>query len=128
MSREGELMSQPSIPNMTPIVSVSKKDTISMLLSSIAMNEMAMSHLINAEAEKIQSFVKYTEVGKGIKTNDFIHFNNTVSRFLEEATMEQWLNLNKLDRVIHLLDQHYDSCKEEHSSQELDDYGEYYDE
>lgn len=121
-------MSQPTIPNMTPIVSLSKKDTISMLLSSVAMNEMAMSHLINAEAEKIQSFVKYSEEAKYIKTKDFINFNNSVSHFLEEATMEQWLNLNKLDRVIHLLDQHYGNCKEDHSSQEFDDYDEYFDE
>lgn len=121
-------MSQPSIPNMTPIVSVSKEDTISMLLSSVAMNEMAMSHLINAEAEKIQSFVRYSEEAKCIKTKDFIQFNNSVSRFLEQATMEQWLSLNKLDRVIQLVDHHFDSCKEEHTSQEFADYEEYFDE
>ncbi|MBT2287724.1 hypothetical protein J7E73_01005 [Paenibacillus albidus] len=71
------------------------------------MNELSMSHIINAEAEKIQAFVQYAERSMSVKTKDYIQFNNAVSRFMEEITMEQWLSLNKLDRVIQLVDEHY---------------------
>ncbi|MGL5379891.1 MAG: hypothetical protein ACRDBA_08205, partial [Clostridium sp.] len=47
-------MSMPNIPNINPEVNLEIKDTISMLLSSIALEEIGLSHIINAEAEKIQ--------------------------------------------------------------------------
>lgn len=122
-------MSQPSIPNITPLITVTKRETISLLLGSIAMNELSMSHIINAEAEKIQAFVQYAERSMSIKTKDYIQFNNAVSKFMEEITMEHWLSLNKLDRVIQLVDEHfqegaYDNCTEEGKEINV----EYYDE
>lgn len=47
-------MSQPTLPNITPTISLNMDQTIAMLLSSIALEEMAMAHLVNAEAEKMQ--------------------------------------------------------------------------
>lgn len=93
------------------------------------MNELSMSHIINAEAEKIQAFVQHAERSMSVKTRDYIHFNNAVSRFMEEITMEQWLSLNKLDRVIQLVDEHfregdYDNCVDE----DRENPEEYYDE
>ncbi|MFB5762025.1 hypothetical protein [Paenibacillus medicaginis] len=122
-------MSQPSIPNITPLITVTKKETISLLLGSIAMNELSMSHIINAEAEKMQAFVQHAERSMSIKTKDYIQFNNTVSKFMEEIIMEHWLSLNKLDRVIQLVDEHFhegafDNCTEEGKEINV----EYYDE
>ncbi|MDP4099412.1 hypothetical protein OIN60_22100 [Paenibacillus sp. P96] len=84
------------------------------------MNELSMSHIINAEAEKMQAFVQHAERSMSVKTKDYISFNNAVSRFMEEITMEQWLSLNKLDRVIQLVEEHFhegdydsaDDCRE----------------
>jgi len=114
-------MSQPSIPNITPIISITKQDTLSLLLSSIAMNELSMSHIINAEAEKIQAFVQYANRTHCVKTKEFIQFNSSVSKLMEDVNMEQWLGLNKLDRIIQLIEDHYvgnkpcrcSSCQEE---------------
>lgn len=47
-------MSQPSIPDITPLISLTKEDSVNMILASIAMQEMGISHIINAEAEKLQ--------------------------------------------------------------------------
>lgn len=93
------------------------------------MNELAMSHILNAEAEKMQAFVKYAERSLCVKTKEFIQFNNAVSKFMEEVTMEQWLGLNKLDRVIQLIDEHYDDTESEDCiNEDYDNLEEYCDE
>lgn len=48
-------MSQPNFPDLSPI---SRDDAISLILSSIAMEELDLSYIINLEGEKIQ-FTKY---------------------------------------------------------------------
>lgn len=49
-----DIVSQPNLPNITPVVTLSRDDTINLLLSSIAMEELGMAHILNAEGEKIQ--------------------------------------------------------------------------
>ncbi|RXZ80755.1 hypothetical protein EBB07_17370 [Paenibacillaceae bacterium] len=118
-------MSQPSIPNITPLISVTKNESISLLLSSIAMSELAMSHLINAEAEKIQAFVQHAHCSMNVNTKTFIQFNHSVSKLINAITMEQWLSLNKLDRIIQLIDENYCDFKEDTDKENLDHYEEY---
>ncbi|MCL6488857.1 MAG: hypothetical protein K6T76_07980 [Alicyclobacillus mali] len=47
-------MSQPNIPNINPSISLTRDDAVNLLLSSIALEELGLGHLTNAEAEKIQ--------------------------------------------------------------------------
>ncbi len=47
-------MSFPNIPDITPAIEIEKDQCVSMLLASVALEEMGLSHIINAEAEKIQ--------------------------------------------------------------------------
>lgn len=47
-------MSQANIPNITPSITISRDDALNLLLASIAIEELGMGHVINAEAEKIQ--------------------------------------------------------------------------
>ncbi|OMF85516.1 hypothetical protein BK146_28870, partial [Paenibacillus sp. FSL R7-0333] len=47
-------MSNPNIPNITPTVALSRDDVVNLLFSSIAMEELGLAHIINAEGEKIQ--------------------------------------------------------------------------
>lgn len=47
-------MSNPNIPNISPTVTLTRDDVINLLLSSIAMEELALANIINAEGEKIQ--------------------------------------------------------------------------
>lgn len=119
-------MSQPTIPNITPHISLTKKETISLLLSSIAMSELAFSHILNAEAEKMQSFVQYANHTQCLKTGDYIKFNQAVSKLIEDVNIEQWLSLKKMDRVINLIEEHYcdtDECAPvEHAADSMDDY------
>ncbi|MGR6008320.1 hypothetical protein ACT7CZ_05390 [Bacillus cereus] len=47
-------MSLPNIPDIEPHITLTREEVINLLLSSIAMEEIGLSHLINAEAEKIK--------------------------------------------------------------------------
>ncbi|MFC6649580.1 hypothetical protein [Paenibacillus rhizoplanae] len=47
-------MSQANLPNITPTITLSRSDAINMMLSAIAMEELGLSHVINAEGEKMQ--------------------------------------------------------------------------
>jgi len=96
-------VSQANIPNITPDISVTKQQSLHLLLSSVALNELAFSHLINAEAEKLQAFVAFTNEATCLETRDFLQMNKAVSTLIEDLTMGQWLNLKKLDRTIALL-------------------------
>lgn len=51
-------MSLPTIPDITPEITLDRCKTINLLLSSIAMEEIGLSHILNAEAEKLQMFIK----------------------------------------------------------------------
>lgn len=107
-------ISQANIPNIAPEIIVTKDQNIQLLLNSIAMNELAYSHLIDAEAEKIQAFVAYSKETACVYTKDFIDMNQAVSYLLEDITMGQWLGLKRLDRTIALMNQSGGSCTDDY--------------
>lgn len=50
-------MSMPEFP--TPNPDMTSEQALTMILSSIALEEVALSHIINAEGEKIQHVLHY---------------------------------------------------------------------
>lgn len=92
-------MSMPTIPQ-EPHRPNQKEVTID-LLESIALEEIALSHIMNAEAEKIQAFVgKCLDFPTCPKNEEIIKFNKGVNRLLETIVMKEWLLLNKLENVL----------------------------
>lgn len=47
-------MSQPFFPHVTPGVTLNREDAIRLILASIAMEELGLSRILNAEGEKLQ--------------------------------------------------------------------------
>ncbi len=71
------------------------------LLESIALEEIALSHLMNAEAEKIQMFVgKHHEAREKATIHEIINFNRVVNQFLQVIVMKEWMLLTKLETVV----------------------------
>ncbi|WCN37466.1 hypothetical protein [Aneurinibacillus uraniidurans] len=96
-------MSMPHIPEgkFRP----SGKEVVIDLLESIALEEIALSHLMNAEAEKIQAFVgKHLNFPTCPSTRDIIKFNQNVTLLLETIVMKEWLLLRKLENILELKD------------------------
>lgn len=70
------------------------------LIHSIALEEMALAHLINAEAEKTQT------VAKGPVTtftpDEYIHFQRSLAEVLTKIVEKEKLLLKKLRLLLHL--------------------------
>lgn len=94
-------MSMPQIPESKHRPTF--EETIIDLLESIALEEISLSHILNAEAEKIQAFI-------GEKANfpmcsnyqDIITFNRSVNQIMDTVVMKEWLLLKKLENVMRI--------------------------
>ena len=99
------MMSVPNIPNINPKIHLRDKDVKNLLLASIAMEELALSHILNAEGEKIQ---KALENNPTIK--EMIEINNSVSKVLRGVIKKEMLLLFKMEDI---LDDFHDDGDEE---------------
>lgn len=94
-------MSAPNFPNITPVISIDRDSAINLLLSSIAMEELGLIHILNAEGEKIQ----YT-LGRGSvppTIDQMLEMNESLVRTLNAAIKTEMHLQNKLESVIGLL-------------------------
>ncbi|MCS7460413.1 hypothetical protein N0M98_09690 [Paenibacillus doosanensis] len=92
-------MSMPKIPEEP--YRPTKEEVVIDLLKSIAMEETAISHLLNAEAEKIQAFVgKCLDFPTSPTTREIIKFEGQVFKLVDIIVMKEWLLLRKLENVI----------------------------
>jgi len=103
----GEMsVSMPSIPDIKPDIHIKRHDVLNLLLSSIALEEMGLSHIINAEGEKLQRVIQMKESS----LNDLLEVNDSVERMLRNVIKNQMLLHFKLEDVIKL--EKMSSCEE----------------
>ena len=88
----------PNIPNITPLISLNRCDTINLLLSSIALEEIGLSHILNAEGEKLQLFLKSNHRC----LEDFLDINESINKTLRTVVKSQILLELKLEDVVEL--------------------------
>ncbi|GAB2541000.1 hypothetical protein [Gracilibacillus alcaliphilus] len=100
-------MSMPNIPNITPTVSLTRCETIDLLLSSIALEEIGLSHILNAEGEKLQSFLKQQDHC----LDDYLKINHSVNQTLRTIVKSQMLLQFKLEDVADLDDHCECTCE-----------------
>lgn len=102
-------MSLPNIPNITPCINLNRQESIDLLLSSIAMEEIGLSHILNAEGEKIQKSlnIQHTDL------SDLILINESVNATLKNIIKSQVLLQLKLEEITHL--QKFHQEKEQHN-------------
>ncbi|MCC2530319.1 collagen-like protein [Bacillus velezensis] len=97
-------MSQPNLPNITPVVTLSRDDTINLLLSSIAMEELGMAHILNAEGEKIQYALGAIPglTGPPSSLADILNLNESVRDTLDSLMKQELLLGSKLDSISNI--------------------------
>ncbi|MGE5474202.1 MAG: hypothetical protein ACM3UU_08295 [Ignavibacteriales bacterium] len=96
-------MSFPNIPDVSPAIDVNRDQVINLLLASIALEELGLSHIINSEAEKIQ-FVIGTLEGHpppAIPTiDDLLRIDRSAERSLRTVIKNQMLLQFKLEDIL----------------------------
>jgi hypothetical protein len=101
-------MSQPNIPNITPIIGITLGETAALLLSSIAIEELALAHIINAEAEKIQFILGTldtdTNSPSSVSIRDLLLVNDNVRHVLQDVIKKEILLQFKFENVLELLE------------------------
>lgn len=97
------IMSFPNIPPVKPEINIDREDVISLLLASIAFEELGLAHIINAEAEKIQFVLGTLDASKLAKTVDItelLKINRSVEQTLRSVIKNQMLLQFKLEDVL----------------------------
>ena len=93
-------MSLPSFPNIDP--PIKREDAVNQILSSIAMEELGMSHILNAEGEKLQYILGTLPglSGPAATVKDVLNTNESVKDLLETATQNQLLLKSKMQCAL----------------------------
>ena len=103
-------MSFPNIPNITPAISITTAQTIPLLLSSIVLEELALAHIINAEAEKLQFVLGTLPPGRTtlsppvVTVSNLLTINSSVQRTLRDVIKKEILLEFKFENVLDLLE------------------------
>ncbi|MDQ0417530.1 hypothetical protein J2Z48_001703 [Croceifilum oryzae] len=96
-------MSQANIPNISPNISITREDAVNLLLSSIALEELGLSHIINAEGEKLQ-YVLGTLPGVSTSfqptITDLLTINASVRDTINVIGKKEWILNEKLENVL----------------------------
>lgn len=93
-------MSQPSLPNVSP--PITREDALNMILLSIAMEELGLSHIINSEGEKLQ-FILGTLPGLSGGTpsiEEVLTVNDSINKLLDSIAQNQLLLSSKMEIVL----------------------------
>lgn len=93
-------MSMPNIPDIKPDIDITMEETIKLLLASIALEELSLAHIMNAEGEKIQAVIKCS-CGK---LDDLLCIDKSVERILRDVIKKEMLLEFKFENVLELMD------------------------
>lgn len=102
-------MSQANFPNITPSITITVGDTIPLLLSSIALEELALAHIMNAEAEKLQFVLgtltptTSTLTPGTVTVSNLLLVDQSVRRTLQDVIMKEMLLQFKFENVLDLI-------------------------
>ncbi|RNB67464.1 hypothetical protein [Brevibacillus panacihumi] len=91
-------MSLPNIPDITPRIDLKREEVIHLLLASVAMDEISLSQILNAEGENMQRLLERDHVS----LEDMIQMNRSVERMLRTMVGKQILLQFKLDQIMEL--------------------------
>ncbi|MBY0037312.1 collagen-like protein [Bacillus cereus] len=94
-------MSQANLPNITPTITLTREDSLNLLLASIALEELGLAHIINAEAEKIQVALGTIPGLSPFPTlSQILAVNESVNTTLQNATNKEMLLQSKLESIL----------------------------
>lgn len=103
-------MSMPTIPDLNPEINLEIEDSIKMLCNSIALNEIGLSHITNAQGEAIQSILAELKecTNKCGCSNEVIdkilQANDSTNKFLNNLLQNQMMLKMQIENTMSLYD------------------------
>ena len=96
-------MSQPKFPNPPDLT---RDDALNMLLTSIAMEELGLSHIINAEGEKLQYILGTLKCTDGTEPSveQLLQVNNSITCLLDSVMQNQIFLKAKMEKVLNSIE------------------------
>ena len=96
-------MSMPTFPEEVP--ALDREDLLNQILATIALEELGLSHILNAEGEKIQFalgtlIVPGRGLSGGITIADLVELDNSVAVTLQATAANQAALTQKLQAVL----------------------------
>ncbi len=92
-------MSLPKLPEPNP--NLTQEQALLMILSSIALEEAALGHIMNAEGEKIQHVLNQTHCGDySANFNNILEVNKSAANLLEMVQQNQIILKNKMEKIL----------------------------
>ena len=93
-----------SLPSFPDNLNLTREDVINQIISSIAMEELGLSHIINAEGEKLQYALGTIEGVSGpevpLTLDDLLKLNDSVHKTLDSTIMNQFFLKEKLINAL----------------------------
>lgn len=94
-------MSMPEFPKLDS--DFTQEQALTMILSSIASEELALSHIIEAEGEKIQYILNQCNCHDSDRLKDILAVNKSVTNLLEMVLQNQMILKNKMEKVLEFI-------------------------
>ncbi len=97
-------MSMPNFPTLSP--EITREKAFNMILASIAMEELGLSHIINAEGEKIQYILQKcaTSSSSDKCLKDILSVNKSVEKLMDVIMQNQVFLKNKMELVLDVME------------------------
>ena len=97
-------MSLPTFPTMDPPLTT--EESLNMILASIAMEEIGLSHIINAEGEKLQYVLGTLEGGpdKQASVEEVLSVNKSIKSLLDSVMQNQVILKGKMEYAVDALE------------------------
>ncbi|KFZ42611.1 hypothetical protein CS060_11120 [Anoxybacillus flavithermus] len=107
-------MGFPNVPHIKPEIHVDRDDALDLLLMSIALEELSLAHILNAEGEKIQFALEALQQGKMKKhaIDNLLKVNRSVNSVLRNVIKEEILLQFKQENVLNVI-----GCEEEYDDE-----------
>ncbi len=90
-------MGMPKFPEREKCPEVST--VVMQIIESVAVEELAIAHILNAEGEKLQEFVKKYAC-TDISTTQFDKIGKNTTTLVNSLIVKEWILLNKLNSAM----------------------------
>lgn len=100
-------MGMPKVPENTP-PTIDVCNAVAWVVTSVAYEELALAHIINAEGEKIQKVIWdcTVKVADGQEMQDILTVNESVKEMLQTIICKESVLFVKLAQALDFLDEH----------------------